>query len=247
MTNQHPKTGDVVVCISGFEIGQIGVLEGMLDRHYDSQMVCFNANAYRDDRKVTCGGGSAFYVLTKQLIPTDITVERRFWRFKDGIAGAGRGEDYILPVKVWGYKAERPNEYFPDTTVEKVLNKANSVLAFRESLTELQYQGLGDSTKLIKRGDFNVNPYRQSWGDVYGEKILAAYDRFNVLYVTTKDVPGSAPYVVVGDGFAFSSIAEYHDFLNAYRLVVKKGHWPNQSVIIPNNDFSAWEPLVFEE
>lgn len=73
----------------------------------DLLMVCFAASAFRplDGAYVSCSGGPL-----PAVKPTDLTyageTEQRFWHWRDGFSGAGRGVDYVATVALWEWSGE---------------------------------------------------------------------------------------------------------------------------------------------
>jgi len=244
-----PMAGDIVICTRGANIGCIGVLEGSLKRNYDTQLVCFNANAYRDENSVSCSGGPAFHILTCNLKYTGIERERSFWKFKNNLARAGNSERYALSVKIWEYQAEEPHDIFQDTDVETVLSLFESNDVPPSTLDEPI--GSGDGEYYLYRGDYKVFPHpfsRKPMGqyvqDTMAKKIWSAYSRFLIMSVTEHDEPVGCGYKVTsGDGYAFKDNAEFSAFVDAYSLEVRDGYWPNQKLVVPNQNVSEWRKL----
>lgn len=91
--------------------GAIGILEGydegtVVGRPLQEYLCCFNFSAFRGSTRgspeyVRCSGGPLPCVAPADLVATGETVEVRFWRWKDGIMGAGRADNYTLAVPLW--------------------------------------------------------------------------------------------------------------------------------------------------
>lgn len=106
MLHSVPMPGDVVRLDGdyvGARQGAYAVLGGRLDRTRDEFEVCFSASAFRDEQFVSCSGGPVPFVGAEELVATGETRPQTFWRWRDNIAGAGRGEAYTLEVPVWSW------------------------------------------------------------------------------------------------------------------------------------------------
>jgi hypothetical protein len=105
LTNNFPMPGDAVILFDelthkGKPI--IGIIDGTLGKPKKGYAMTFNASAYRDRGYVECSGGpGSIMTPSQELVDTGLIISRRFWRWKDGIVGAGRGEDYYLKVPLW--------------------------------------------------------------------------------------------------------------------------------------------------
>lgn len=112
LLHSYPQAGDVVRLdgyYCGAKRGSYAVLQGREGRLYDAYYACFSASAHRDTSRngteffVSCSGGPVPEIGIEDLVPTGETKIQSFWRFKDGIVGAGRAEYYELEVAVWSW------------------------------------------------------------------------------------------------------------------------------------------------
>lgn len=82
--------------------GDIGMIGGLVGATPVAANIIFNFSAFNNGHIVSCSGGpGAIYPSLSQLRYTGETVKVRFWKWKDGLPGAGRGEDYEMEVPVW--------------------------------------------------------------------------------------------------------------------------------------------------
>lgn len=101
-----PMPGDCVRLdgyYCGAKRGGFAVLQGTLGEARDTYYACFGASAFRDNRYVSCSGGPVPDIAIEELYATGETRMQTFWRWKDGIAGAHRGDYYELEVPVWSW------------------------------------------------------------------------------------------------------------------------------------------------
>ncbi|NKB55083.1 MAG: hypothetical protein GKS00_01995 [Alphaproteobacteria bacterium] len=86
-------------------VGSVDVIETCLAS--DGSNITFNARAFFDGRRCSCGGGPGTVVTPLcELRPTDSIREQKFWRWRD-FPRAGGGVDFRLSVPVW--------DWFPPT------------------------------------------------------------------------------------------------------------------------------------
>lgn len=64
--------------------------------------LCFAASVFRplDGGYISCSGGPIPATNAGHLTYAGLT-EQRFWHWRDGRSGAGRGVEYTLPVALW--------------------------------------------------------------------------------------------------------------------------------------------------
>jgi hypothetical protein len=116
LLHSYPQAGDVVRLdgyYCGAKTGDYAVIQGVVGELRDRFYACFTASAYRDTSRtsghtiVSCSGGPVPEIGIEDLVPTGETALRSFWRFKDGIVGAGRAEYYEEEVAVWSWTPDR--------------------------------------------------------------------------------------------------------------------------------------------
>lgn len=103
----RPETGHAVRLdgvYSGVTTGAMGIISARPDTRAEEGFLTFNTTPFMDDRGISCSGGPALDVKLADLVPTDQTVQRTFWRWRDGMSGGDRGEYYLLDVPVWSWK-----------------------------------------------------------------------------------------------------------------------------------------------
>ena len=109
---RFPRGGDAVVLLSPWEwagslvnVGDIGIIDGLVRKSATEDVqITFRYSAFNDGEVCQCSGGPG-------TISTPITELFRmpglkkitFWRWKNGIPGAGRGCHYEKEVPVWGW------------------------------------------------------------------------------------------------------------------------------------------------
>lgn len=84
--------------------GDIAILGGCHGRHQEKEYATFAASAHMNESIVSCSGGPVPEVRLADLEPTGETIQRQFWRWRDGISGGGRGEYYNLEVPLWSWR-----------------------------------------------------------------------------------------------------------------------------------------------
>lgn len=87
--------------------GAIGIMGGMRHRALQRGSIVFRYSAFRDDVLVSCSGGPGTITTeASKLKPTGEKMQVRFWRWKNGRAGAGNGEDHTVEVSIWEWDGE---------------------------------------------------------------------------------------------------------------------------------------------
>ncbi len=81
--------------------GSVGVIEGLIRCRRKRNLVCFNDNTFRNDEFVSASGGPAYFMDMRLLHASPQLINKLFWRWKDGVRGAGRGEYYSKQCQVW--------------------------------------------------------------------------------------------------------------------------------------------------
>lgn len=81
--------------------GSVGIIDGLIGCRRTTNIVCFNDNTFRDDTFVSASGGPAYFIDMHKLHPSPQIINKLFWRWKDGVRGAGRGEYYFKQCRVW--------------------------------------------------------------------------------------------------------------------------------------------------
>lgn len=147
MTNisEYPMPGDAIMLDVGCECtgvkpGTVAVLEGRIGQCRDEYMACFSASAFNDGQCVNCSGGPVPYVSPEQLVATGEMITVQFWRWKDGMAGAHRGEYYQKEVPLWkwqpgGYrdqadKALATYRFWSDSLYVREAQRASAILGY---------------------------------------------------------------------------------------------------------------------
>jgi hypothetical protein len=100
-----PMAGEAVRLIRDHDVckkGEIGIIGGVVGTRKNEISITFNYSAFSDGKVVHCSGGPAtINTPAKELIETEKKMEVLFWKWKDGIPGAGRGIYYKKMVRVW--------------------------------------------------------------------------------------------------------------------------------------------------
>jgi hypothetical protein len=250
-----PKAGDVVLCLEGSEVGKYAVIDGRIEVEKDAYEICFNANAFRDDKSVSSSGGPVYIPPVTELVFSGRTIERTFWKWRDGFAGAGNGVDYSLTVNLWYYRRKSVwNKFRALKSIDdlEVYNQQSDQALdnVRREMDTLNVDTLNPYR--VMRGNHLVTEFREFYNplsEYHANIIIDAYQRHSVLSLTWHDEPIGCGYIatlcVIGSSkkTAFRSAAEVGDFLDAYGLKVEPdvmGPWEQQA-IIPKLD--NWKPL----
>jgi hypothetical protein len=100
-----PMPGDLVKVRSdkdcSVKAGSVGIIEGELGRRRRMNLVCFNDSTFRDDEYVSASGGPAYCMDMSRLRPSPQIINKLFWRWRNGVRGAGCAEYYFKQCRVW--------------------------------------------------------------------------------------------------------------------------------------------------
>lgn len=251
--NALPRAGDAVILTgdyAGAVPGDIGVIGGSF--RGGNNDLTFNYRAFRTEMYVSCGGGPGLFNVP-DLHPTGLTTKVTFWRWKNGMAGAGNGEEFALEVPLWEYKGEGPALYWKpeEVTVERLLaDKKLSLTTEREFWFPEEY-AWGD----VYRGGFCVTRCGNRPSDDYMGRILKnAYLKRKLLTVLCHIVPQGVGYMFTvqlnGGAFtAFRTRLELDEWMQAYALevVAEENHLGLDTlVVVPNAKVESWQPLRHE-
>lgn len=251
-----PKSGDVVVCTNGPEIGKFAVLEGKLCEYYGKQMICYSATVFRDDNVVVCSGGPAYFVSRDELVKTDRMFKREFWRWKNGVPGRGREEKYYLDVALWEYARKESHCATKRLSVDEIFERRNSVIP--EDVKSFPNPGHTERGKryVLFRGEQKICNFQNNVGlmdgnvDVYGLRILECYKEFEDIYIERHPVPVGSGYLYTASGgmkAGFKDKRELDVFLGAYSLGLFDLKGLNVSLIIFDGDTSKWKRIKWRE
>lgn len=124
-TIDKPRAGDIVIATKCISVppGTLGVIEGSIDSPLKSTPTCFRFSAHRDINYVSASGGPVPRIELSQLKHTGYSILGNFWRWKDGISGAGRGEDYQLRVPLWEWVETPSLDFWNDLTIEHIVTR----------------------------------------------------------------------------------------------------------------------------
>jgi hypothetical protein len=246
-----PQAGDIVICTSGVNIGHIACLGGVVGHVKDSFHMTFNFNAFNDGDVVSCSGGSSFDVNIEDLIPTGREYFARFWKWKDGIAGKGNGEDYQKNVALWEYKSVKPHALYPGMSVKDVLYRKS--LNFDADIVTPE-KGSGCSFAPM-RGDYTFTNMLfpeeigvRRYYDSAGASLFEAAKYFKSIYLhQSKYAVGCGyHYIITIDSSSFTAFRtedELISFINAYKLIKVKGIRDGQFNLIPNLEVNTWSQV----
>jgi len=230
------------------EAYDIGIIEGRVGQRSERAFVCFNARAFRGpasrqqpDEIVCCSGGPAPQLVLSKLQATGETIDVPAWRWRDGIPGAGRGEDYTIEVPVWDWLPKGATPAAPPP------------------LRRFDPIPTGQATH---RGDSPLGHQpRQVQRDLCGETIAANFGRSCVAYRRTAQQlqdcrdgkPGTGlpyEYLIYAPRSAGTSWTAFPDraglgaWLDAFGLTIDHEPEPGDqfTVQLPNDD-SGWQQL----
>jgi hypothetical protein len=102
-----PMPGDVVRVLTSddvlIKVGSYGVIEGVEGETEEEYSVCFNCSPFPwwDNGVINSSGGPVRRIKASRLKATGQQKEHQFQRWRNGIAGANRGEVYVRTVNVF--------------------------------------------------------------------------------------------------------------------------------------------------
>jgi len=258
MNNEQikPKAGDVVICTGGKEIGQMACLGGMVGSEKEEWHMCYNFNAFNDGNVVSCSGGMSYTIPTEELIATGRTRLATFWKWKDGIAGAGNGERYQEEVTLWEYQSEKAHIVYPAMSVKdilyrKSLNFDSSIFTPEDDSSGSRYEPMrGDYvfTNLEFPPKFGSRNYRDS----AGETLFSAAQYFRSVYLSEEQSGNVYGYkfIVTVDASAFTAFKteeELNAFIDAYKLTKVKREKDDGYLLVPNMEPSSWSQVHWKK
>lgn len=256
-TEVQPLPGDVVIPLSGQQVGK----QGLIERFYEDGgvEVGFNVSAYKVKGKrtgVQCSGGPFFNPSIDELELIG-TVSRKFWYFPNG-QGAGMGEEYFEDVNVWSCKTKTSelsnslNHEF--VSYSDYLVHYEAIKKARKTLAE-QAKNITDKIDIkdfyeVSRGDRQIKSKTFEFGngfssDNLGDKLITCYQKNECFQVFQHDEPVGCGYLyTTSHDIAFKNKEELDASIKAYGLKVseKEGSW-NSLLLVPNIDCENWLPL----
>jgi hypothetical protein len=246
----QPTAGDVVIILKGSEQGHMACVNGIVGDKREKWHICANFSAFNDGNIVSCSGGSSFTVSSEKLVDTGRTHIATFWKWKDGTAGAGNGEDYQKEVTLWSYEEEKAHHVYDALSVKDMFYRKS--LQFDSSIITPKNDG---NAYEPMRGDyvFTNMVYPESFGvrrycDTDGETLFSAAQHFKTVYLFTRG-PGHVSdyrHIVTVDSMSFTAFRtdeELDAFIDAYKLVKVERSSDDQFFLIPNMDVNTWSQV----
>ncbi|MEZ8733837.1 hypothetical protein [Vibrio sp. 10N.239.312.D08] len=256
-TEVQPLPGDVVIPLSGQQVGK----QGLIERIYGdkSSQVGFNVSAYKVKGArsgVQCSGGPFISPNIHELELIG-TTNRKFWYNPNG-SGYGQGEEYLEEVNVWAFMPkynELSNSLnhefvsYSDYLVHyEAIKKARNTLAEQAKIITDQIRS--KDFYEVSRGDRQIKSKTFEFGngfssDYLGEKLITCYQKNECFQVFQHDEPVGCGYLyTTSHGIAFKNKEELNATIKAYGLKVseKEGSW-NSLLLVPNIDCENWLPL----